>query len=115
MESYGAVISNILERIRAHQASGTGSRRSAIPPGVRGVGYEPYRCTPTTWGVQETTEPRGCPSASAEVPRRSPDDPPGRIAESGSGRNAVSRRRGTRKRTPVEASGLPGPRGLLST
>ncbi|MCP4656581.1 MAG: hypothetical protein GY856_14305 [bacterium] len=110
MESFEAVVSTILERIRANQSSGTGSRRPVIPPGVRGVGYAPYRCTPTTWGVQETAESHdGTPAASAGVATQVQEDPPGK------GRDEQSRRPGTRKRVAVELSGVPVPRGLLST
>ncbi len=107
MESFEAVVSTILERIRANQASGPGSRRRAIPPGVRGVGYAPYRCTPTTWGVQEIPEPHG--AASAGGPTQVQEDPPGQRRGEG------LRRPGTHKRVAVEVSGVPVPRGLLST
>lgn len=75
MESFEAVLSTILERIRAHQASGTGSRRSAIPPSIRGVGYQPYRSTPTTWGVQASAE-SDSPGGSAGVPTPEQEEPP---------------------------------------
>ncbi len=98
MESFATVVSTILNRIRAHEASRAGASRPVVPS--MSFGYtEHYRVEPATWELQGEAGANQ-PTAKAEGPstERQECEPQGSVLL-----------------PQVFATPAPTPRGLLST